>query len=1365
MPSRPAEIVAALERGRVPVVTPLARGPLNVNADEAAAALAVGLGADADPLPHRRARRLPRGPPAPLDPRRRGGGARRPAAASTAGSSRSCSPRRAPRAAASSPRSARRRWSREHPARERRCCRRIRAAGRRSSRATASGSPTPTGAATSTSPPGSRSSALGHRHPAPLAAAHAQLDRLWHASNLYATEPAADARAAALRPLRRRAGVLLQLGRRGERGRDQVRAQGDRQAGRRSRSRARSTAARSARSRSPASRRSARAFEPLGPGAASRRRTTSPRCTRPPARTSASSCSSRCSARAASSRSSPTFARRGRATLADELGALLAFDEVQTGVGRTGTFFAWQQLGVKPQLVTLAKGLANGLPIGCLLVSDDAPTRVRRPATTARRSAATPSRAPPRAPSADRSTTSCSRPFARTASASPPASRRSQASSRCAARACSLGAVLDRPAAARRRRSPRRRPRLPRRRRGRPAPRAAARRRRGRGRPRPRRSSRRCSHEPPASARPRSCASCASGPISTQTELAEALRDAGHEVVQTTVSRDIHELGLSRCGTSDGRLVYAPPEAADRAERARRDRRRVRALGDRRRAERQPRRRHHAARLREPARAGDRPRPATRASPARSPARTPCSSSSARARPRARARRRDPGAHPPRARRERRSRRSGTILASLPVGERVGIAFSGGLDTCCALAWMREHGADPVRVHRRPRPVRRARRRRGPGAALPLRRRGRGRSSTARTRSRAKGSPRSSAARSTSRPPASATSTRRRSAAPSPGRCSCARCASTASTSGATARRTRATTSSASTATACSRTRDLRIYKPWLDEAFVSELGGRTEMSEWLATRGLPHGASVEKAYSTDANLLGATHEAKDLELLADEHEDRRADHGRRATGIRPSEIEPEIGDDRVRARPAGRDRRRRARRSGRARSRTANAIGGRHGLGMSDQIENRIIEAKSRGIYEAPGMALLHIAYERLLTRDPQRGDARALRRRRPPARPAPLRGPLVRPAGAHAARLAAALGRRAVVTGEVTIELRRGDDYTILDTRGEAVTYDPERLSMERSATAFTAGRPHRPARGADQRHRRHARACSPRTRHLQLDRSPPTRWSWRVTLWAARTGVALDPEVGAFLRADDDELLPYDCAATAAARAAAARRRASSPTTSSRRSRAGSPTIADEGADVPRRVRGRALGDRGGCSARSAARSTPAARATTRSRPRSRLYVAGRLRARRTRRSRASSQTILDVARARGRDAAAGLHAPAARAARSRSATTSSRGSEMLERDRTRFALRGRAGGAVARSARARSPARRCRCRCRRAAMRNSLDAVADRDFALDYLYAARGAVHAPLADRRGARPLDDGRVRLRAPARGRRRPARR
>ena len=242
----------------------------------------------------------------------------------------------------------------------------------------------------------------------------------------------------------------------------------------------------------------------------------------------------------------------------------------------------------------------------------------------------------------------------------------------------------------------------------------------------------------------------------------------------------------------------------------------------------------------------------------------------------------------------------------------------------------------------------------------------------------------------------------------------------------------------------------LRIYKPWLDAAFVQELGGRKEMSEFLEARGLPHGTSVEKAYSTDANVLGATHEAKDLEQLSTSMKIVEPIMGVAAWD--PAiEIEPEVVTIAFeQGWPVG---------DPLEVIRTMNEIGGRHGLGMSDQIENRIIEAKSRGIYEAPGMALLHIAYERLLTAIHNEAtlEQYAVEGRR--------LGRLLyegRWFDTQALMLRDALQRwvAAVVTGEVTIELRRGDDYTILDTHGDAITYSPERLSMERSATVFTAG-----------------------------------------------------------------------------------------------------------------------------------------------------------------------------------------------------------------------------------------------------------------------------------------------------------------
>jgi argininosuccinate synthase len=246
----------------------------------------------------------------------------------------------------------------------------------------------------------------------------------------------------------------------------------------------------------------------------------------------------------------------------------------------------------------------------------------------------------------------------------------------------------------------------------------------------------------------------------------------------------------------------------------------------------------------------------------------------------------------------------------------------------------------------------------------------------------------------------------------------------------------------------------LRIYKPWLDPAFVGELGGRAEMSTWLAARGLPYRDSAEKAYSTDANIWGATHEAKALEELA-----TSMDIVEPIMGVRHWDaavrIEPEIVSVRFEAGwPVALD-------GATFDSQVdlvqeANAIGGRHGLGMSDQIENRIIEAKSRGIYEAPGLALLHAAYERLVTAIHNEGtidNYRTMGRRL---------GRLLyegRWFDPQSLMLRESLQRwiGAAVTGEVTLRLRRGDDYTIVDTTGPDLTYQPERLSMERTEGAF--------------------------------------------------------------------------------------------------------------------------------------------------------------------------------------------------------------------------------------------------------------------------------------------------------------------
>ncbi|GAA3097208.1 argininosuccinate synthase [Nonomuraea salmonea] len=245
----------------------------------------------------------------------------------------------------------------------------------------------------------------------------------------------------------------------------------------------------------------------------------------------------------------------------------------------------------------------------------------------------------------------------------------------------------------------------------------------------------------------------------------------------------------------------------------------------------------------------------------------------------------------------------------------------------------------------------------------------------------------------------------------------------------------------------------LRIYKPWLDADFVSELGGRKEMSEWLLARDLPYRASTEKAYSTDANIWGATHEAKALE-----HLDAGIEIVEPIMGVRFWDPEVEIPAEDVtiafeRGRPVSINGKEFP--SAVDLVLEANAIGGRHGLGMSDQIENRVIEAKSRGIYEAPGMALLHAAYERLVNAIHNEDtlasyyiEGRKLGRLL-------YEGRWLDP---QALMLRESLQRWVgmAVTGEVTLRLRRGEDYTILDTSGPAFSYHPDKLSMERTEDA---------------------------------------------------------------------------------------------------------------------------------------------------------------------------------------------------------------------------------------------------------------------------------------------------------------------
>jgi argininosuccinate synthase len=246
---------------------------------------------------------------------------------------------------------------------------------------------------------------------------------------------------------------------------------------------------------------------------------------------------------------------------------------------------------------------------------------------------------------------------------------------------------------------------------------------------------------------------------------------------------------------------------------------------------------------------------------------------------------------------------------------------------------------------------------------------------------------------------------------------------------------------------------NLRIYKPWLDADFVRELGGRKEMSEWLVAHNLPYRDSTEKAYSTDANILGATHEAKDLESLDASIEIVQPIMGVRfwdASVAIPSE---DVKIEYVQGRPVALN--------GKhfddvvELMNEANAIGGRHGLGMADQIENRIIEAKSRGIYEAPGMALLFIAYERLLsaihnedTIANYHAEGRRLGRLL-------YEGRWLDP---QSLMLRESLQRwvASAVTGEVTLRLRRGDDYSVINTSGPHLSYHPDKLSMERTEDA---------------------------------------------------------------------------------------------------------------------------------------------------------------------------------------------------------------------------------------------------------------------------------------------------------------------
>jgi argininosuccinate synthase len=247
----------------------------------------------------------------------------------------------------------------------------------------------------------------------------------------------------------------------------------------------------------------------------------------------------------------------------------------------------------------------------------------------------------------------------------------------------------------------------------------------------------------------------------------------------------------------------------------------------------------------------------------------------------------------------------------------------------------------------------------------------------------------------------------------------------------------------------------LRIYKPWLDQDFIDELGGRAEMSEYMRQAGFDYKMTAEKAYSTDSNILGATHEAKDLERLdtgikivepimgvaawRDDVQVKREEVAIRFEEGQPVALNGITFKDAVQL------------------ILEANRIGGRHGLGMSDQIENRIIEAKSRGIYEAPGMALLFIAYERLITGihnedtiEQYRENGRRLGRLL-------YQGRWFDPQAMMLRETAQRWVARPI-TGEVRVELRRGNDYSILDTTSPNLTYKPERLTMEKGESMFS-------------------------------------------------------------------------------------------------------------------------------------------------------------------------------------------------------------------------------------------------------------------------------------------------------------------
>ena len=247
----------------------------------------------------------------------------------------------------------------------------------------------------------------------------------------------------------------------------------------------------------------------------------------------------------------------------------------------------------------------------------------------------------------------------------------------------------------------------------------------------------------------------------------------------------------------------------------------------------------------------------------------------------------------------------------------------------------------------------------------------------------------------------------------------------------------------------------LKIYKPWLDQQFIDELGGRAEMSAFMAAAGFDYKMSAEKAYSTDSNLLGATHEAKDLEYLNSGIRIVQPIMGvpfwREDVAIKPEEVtirfeegQPVALNGQTFDNPV-------------ELMLEANRIGGRHGLGMSDQIENRIIEAKSRGIYEAPGMALLYIAYERLVTGIHNEDTIEQYRINGLRLGRLLYQGRWFDPQAIMLRETAQRWVARAI-TGAVTLELRRGNDYSLLNTESPNLTYHPERLTMEKGESVFS-------------------------------------------------------------------------------------------------------------------------------------------------------------------------------------------------------------------------------------------------------------------------------------------------------------------